>query len=356
MKGIKCIGLLTLFITLLLSFGIYSDVSAASAQVNQADVLFYNSYHGQFDATVNLPWSANVGGSASDTVDFFINRVSMLFPIQAQASATNIYGRLVMRFTPAFTSSETAYFCDKKLNDYTSSVESISISCPGSITYYYSDGTSFTSTLPLFFNYSLPSGALNVYTDYSQVLPSVSLTGIRFTIAKTGNYDVYSVLNGYQLVLTTLVSDASYFITDPTTGSGTDISPLVNQNQVIINQNQTIIEQDAQDREDLQDGVDDAELQADNAGQQFETGIAPLTTIIGNFVNIILNPPARDCTINGNVGIGGFDMGTIDLCELSPPPAVQIIATLLLIGFIIPFAYSLILTLLNILQNFVEGS
>lgn len=242
-KGaIKCIGLLVLFTTLFLSLNLSQNANAATASVSSAYVSFWSSssQSGQVQATVNLPWEANIGGSASNRQSFYLNSIYMNYPISASSSATNIYGRLVMRFSPAFTDGETAYFCDKNMNDIHETVLNVSTACNATLVYHYSDNSTYTVSLPINFNYTLPSGSLAAYVDYSQPLPNVALTNITLTFAKTGNYDIYSTTNGYSLVLTTLVSDGSYYISD--SGSGTDISPIINQNNTIINQNQQTID------------------------------------------------------------------------------------------------------------------
>lgn len=129
---------------------------------------------------------------------------------------------------------------------------------------------------------------------------------------------------------------------------------IINQNQTIINQNQQQIDRDNQDRQDLENQVGDTSDEASGAAASVTSGFSPLTSVIGGFVNIILHPPQSDCVIDAD--LGHMDLGDIDLCQLSPPPAIQVISTLLIIGFTIPFAYSLILFLLRLLGNITEGS
>lgn len=242
---------LCIFIPFLSIFLMSHNTFAATANVTSANVDFWSSssQSGQVQATVSLPWSANIGGSSSNRQSFYLNNISMTYPISASASDLNVFGRLVMRFEPAFTSNEDAYFCNIHLNDISSSVTAVQTSCNATVTYNYSDNTTYSVTLPIFINYTLPSGALAAYVDYNQSLPNVALSNITAVFAKTGNYDIYSITNGYSLVLTTLVSDASYYITD--NGGNVDISPLVNQNQTIINQNQQIIDNQNQNTEDI---------------------------------------------------------------------------------------------------------
>lgn len=109
------------------------------------------------------------------------------------------------------------------------------------------------------------------------------------------------------------------------------------------------IDRDNQDRSDMESQQSDSESSADDTAEAITSASDSLLAVIGNFVNIIINPPQRDCTINGDMG--HMDLGAIDLCQLSPPPAISTIATLLVIGFVIPFAYGIISTILNLLKG-----
>lgn len=152
--------------------------------------------------------------------------------------------------------------------------------------------------------------------------------------ANVGQYIVSSSDNATELALEQITSQNQ---------------TIINQNQTIIDQNQTIIDQDNQDRQDLQNQVNDSSDTADDLSDDIGNASSSLLTIIGNFVNVIINPPQRDCVINGDMG--HMNLGQIDLCQLSLPTSFQIISTLLMIGFIIPFAYSLISTFLSLLKG-----
>lgn len=344
----KCYGLfLVLAIMFGLSLSVSLDANAATAQSSQADVDFYNSGGSgqQIIATVSLPWQANVGGSTSNRRSFYLNRVAMWFPITANANAINVYGRIVMRFTPNFAPSygETAYFCDHNLNDITSSVSGVGTQCTGTVVYHYGDGSTYSVNYPVYFNYDLNN--LNAYVDYSQALPSTNLTGVSFVMAKTNNYDVYSTLNSYSLVLTTLVSDASYYVTDA--GGGTDITPLITQNNTIINQNNTtneLLEQQTQQQQDQYVAEKQEESDREEQGQDDADEMAG----IFNFsIPFILQPLFAGFTdANSCVQIptlaSWLHTEQTEFCPFFPAnirtvltPILQISGSLLLFGFLV---------------------
>lgn len=357
MKGRKCFGVLLALFTI---FGVWlgvcsEDTNATTAQATEATVDFWSSSSssGQVQATVDLPWSASIGGSASNRQQFYLNNISMIYPISAPSGTSNVYGRLTMRFTPNFTSDEDAYFCDYRLSSITSSVNASPASCTAIIIYYYGDGTSYQSSVPLYFNYTLPSGSLVAYVDYNQPLPNSGLSQVGLYIAKSGNNDVYSITNGYSLVLTTLVSDGSYY----TNGSATDLSPIINQNNTIINQNNETnqylsdqAQKDQQDRDDLEDASDDASSGANSAQSQAQTAGTTLLKAFSDFVGAITNASASDCIIDADMG--NLDLGEIDLCQLSLPQPFQILASLTVIGFCVPLSIATAKKLIALIRSF----
>lgn len=107
--------------------------------------------------------------------------------------------------------------------------------------------------------------------------------------------------------------------------------------------------QDQQDRQDLENQQSDTEDSGEEAGQQISNASGNLITIIGNFFNILQHPNTSDCTIDGDMG--HMDLGQIDLCQLPVPPAIGVIATILMIGVIIPVVISIINTLSELIMR-----
>lgn len=200
-----------------------------------------------------------------------------------------------------------------------------------------------------------------------------------YTLSCTINFSEYSDLYNAQIVLGTIQNATTsspligYVCGDPTIGScsasiqlrgisytvsGTD-DPSYRELQEISSAITEQNDRDSQDREDLNNQVDDSSDDADDAGAQITTGITPITTLIGNYVNIILHPPETDCSVNFDILFVPFhtgSYGSADLCSLNPPTAISVIGSLLIIGFIIPFAYSIFMFILKELQNFVGGA
>lgn len=146
-----------------------------------------------------------------------------------------------------------------------------------------------------------------------------------------------------------LLSRFSYELSGKDSPTDANVEKIYSEVQVTNDLLQQQIDRDNQDRDDISQSKDDADATAEDLSQDIDNASSSLLTIIGNFVNVIINPPQRDCVIDGDMG--HMNLGQIDLCELSLPPSFQVISTLLMIGFIIPFAYSLISTFLSLLKG-----
>lgn len=165
-------------------------------------------------------------------------------------------------------------------------------------------------------------------TYYEVVLKAVRTADVQFMLGNPTNKSLFIVVGG-QLSISAI---------DEYTPAGDAAQELKEQN-----------DKDDQDRADIQSQQSDSEDGAEDSAEAITNASDSLLAVIGNFVNIVINPPRRDCTISGDMG--HMDLGQIDLCQLTPPPAISVIATLLIIGFVIPFAYGIISTVLNLLKG-----
>lgn len=195
----------------------------------------------------------------------------------------------------------------------------------------------------------------NTLTLYGDVTVSGLTAGTTYQFVCAVGSDSYSFYD----INSTIGASNVWFEQNPMTISWfTDESQAlmqtqINQNQTIINQNETIINQDNQDRQDLQDQTDDSSDTADDLSDDVSDASSSLLVIIGNFVNIVLNPPQSNCNITLDVGNANF--GQADLCRLSLPQPLAVLGTLFILGFIITFTVSLIMTFLSLLKGATQG-
>lgn len=181
-------------------------------------------------------------------------------------------------------------------------------------------------------------------------------------------WDDYGTTSNAQLVLGTIqnASQLTQMIASADTQYNADIyisaveynlsgsnDPSLLQLQEISNAIVSMNSRDSQDRTDLQNTSDGAESDASSAASDINNAKTSLLTVIGNFINVVIHPPSSNCVIDADMG--NMDLGDIDLCQLSLPPAFAVIGSLLIIGFIIPFAYSLIMTVLSLLKGATDN-
>lgn len=118
-----------------------------------------------------------------------------------------------------------------------------------------------------------------------------------------------------------------------------------------------ISEQTAQDKEfhdeaqdTFNDSQDSANTDADSSSQQAEQSGSTLLEAVTQFIGALTGSSASNCVINAN--IGEFEMGNVDLCQLSPPPAFQVISSLMVIGFAVPLSIALAKKMISLFRSF----
>lgn len=99
--------------------------------------------------------------------------------------------------------------------------------------------------------------------------------------------------------------------------------------------------------DDAQDTASsDSESSAEDASQSGSTLLSAFTS----FVGALTSANASNCVINGDMG--NLDLGNIDLCQLSPPPAFQTISSIMVIGFMVPLSVALAKKMISLFRSF----
>lgn len=105
-----------------------------------------------------------------------------------------------------------------------------------------------------------------------------------------------------------------------------------------------------EEQQGLQDATDNADSAGDTSGSQAESQGSTLLKAFIDFVGALTGSTASDCVINAD--IGDFKMGNIDLCQLSPPPAFQVITSIMVIGFTVPLSIALGKKMIALFRSF----
>lgn len=112
----------------------------------------------------------------------------------------------------------------------------------------------------------------------------------------------------------------------------------------IDNQNQE--EQDA-----VQDSADQAQDSADDAQADNEAATSSLLSVITGFFGAMANLNPTNCKFDSHLPFLSGN-GEIDLCQVSAPPVVQAIGSLILIGIMVPFAIHMYNRFISITGSF----
>lgn len=116
---------------------------------------------------------------------------------------------------------------------------------------------------------------------------------------------------------------------------------------------QQLVQQNEDDRQELEDNVQEAQDTADEQGAEAEETGQTLIGAFSAFVTALTNVQPGNCVINAN--LGRMNLGNINLCTLSPPPAFQTIASILLIAFVVPLSIALVKKMISLFRSFQNG-
>lgn len=83
-----------------------------------------------------------------------------------------------------------------------------------------------------------------------------------------------------------------------------------------------------------------------DASQQGQTLLAAFQS----FVGALTSARPSNCVIN--MDMGNLDLGNVNVCSISPPPAFQIISSIVLIGFCVPLSVATAKKLISLFRSF----
>lgn len=113
---------------------------------------------------------------------------------------------------------------------------------------------------------------------------------------------------------------------------------------------QVLEQQREEDRQDMENAQGDANTDG-TASQTQATGQGQtLLQAFISFVNAITNASPGNCNLNMNTGF--IDFGMVNLCALSPPPAFQVISSIVVIGFAVPLSINASKKMIELFRSF----
>lgn len=197
----------------------------------------------------------------------------------------------------------------------------------------------------LFYNSATISGCLEFYTPRE------------FSVS--GLVDIYvSGINGIQIQSSGLTPSQAQTLMNRLNYINTGVDDISADVQSIVDaineQNEREEEQQQQEQEDR----DNLESQSSQASGDADSSQADVENLGGNFADYIggiataLGASPTDCKFRANFGIGNFDAGEVDLCQLSLPTEFQIIGSILLIAFVVPLAWATLNKIIALIRSF----
>lgn len=122
------------------------------------------------------------------------------------------------------------------------------------------------------------------------------------------------------------------------------------ESQAVNNQTEQQQQYHDETQQTFDDAQDTADTDSDSSSQQATSSGTTLLAGFTSFVSALTGASASNCVINAD--LGNMDLGSIDLCQLSPPPAFQAISSIMVIGFTVPLSIALAKKMISLFRSF----
>jgi hypothetical protein len=334
MKGKKCIGLLILCITCLLSLNLFSNANAYE--------LITAEYVKSFSFTTygSSPYN---GTQYSYNLDSTFTSPFITFDVPADGKVGLNILKITLRNQKEFKQNEKFKF-DIVFYDYSTATNNLSFSfpaCPkGSNNFIITSCTYevLDSSNPIQFPTTFPSTTTQNSSIYYTVL---HIEGTRrYTDLTT---DVIS-----------LTTDSFYNIKN--------FSNAINQTHYIGMHFSTIdiykddtaedeaAEKELEDRDNLESQSTSTDSEANNAGQSAENTGTTLFAAFTQFFNALTNVSGSSCVLP-RMQVYSLDLGQMDLCTYDIPPQIMALVSIGMVFIIVPLGIHLVKRMINLYKE-----
>lgn len=109
-------------------------------------------------------------------------------------------------------------------------------------------------------------------------------------------------------------------------------------------------DKDDQDRSDMSNQQNSVDSGSDSSQQAAESTGTTLLAAFSSFVTAITSARPSNCRID--MDMGNLDLGLVDFCQLSPPPAFQTLSSIFLILFCVPLSFSTARKVISLFRSF----
>lgn len=106
-----------------------------------------------------------------------------------------------------------------------------------------------------------------------------------------------------------------------------------------------------QEKEDLENQKQESEDTANDESSEAQDTATSLLDVIVQAISVFSSAQPTSCNIDGSL-IPHLPLGTLNLCQNSPPPAITALGSILLIAFVVPLAFHLVKRMLALIGSF----
>lgn len=106
-----------------------------------------------------------------------------------------------------------------------------------------------------------------------------------------------------------------------------------------------------EEKEEYEDQAEENETSINSDSSAAQSTATSLLGVVGQFISTLTSAQPTNCNLNGNL-IPHLPLGNLDLCQNSPPAAITLLGSLVLIAFVVPLAYHTVKRMLALIGSF----
>lgn len=205
---------------------------------------------------------------------------------------------------------------------------------------YKSDSTNYDMTEPLNLYQLVYRNDTDQDTVASVIPAAFECSGIQWLPGGGGSYPKQSFLDVLSL----------YISADLPIDYSAKLEEIKNAIEKSGDAAQVLEQQREEDKQDMENAQQDASADGSDSQQEAsQTGQTILQAFI-SFVGALASASPSNCNIDMNTGF--VDFGAVNLCALSPPPAFQVISSIVVIGFAVPLSLAAGKKIIELFRSF----
>lgn len=110
-----------------------------------------------------------------------------------------------------------------------------------------------------------------------------------------------------------------------------------------------------QQKQEGEKAQQEGQTSTDNAQSSIDNSTVSLLSALTGFVGVLTSINPSSCSLSGNIGTGGLNLGQLDFCKDKPPAFVTAIGSLVAIVLIIPLIIWMVNKIISMFRSFTNG-